>query len=99
MKNTVKFSLDPCSILFTIHLAVFESAVLTLLKLQIKYQAYVIECELKNLLECIEPMDPEVVVEDKQFSVVLLGIRISNGNASVSAYYILQLLNDFFCIA
>ena len=39
----------------------FESAVLTLLKLQIKYQAYVIECELKNLLECIEPMDPEVV--------------------------------------
>ena len=57
-----------------------------------------IECELKNLLECIEPMDPEKVVEDKQFSLVLLGIRISYGNAIVSAYYILQLSNDFFVL-
>ena len=51
-----------------------------------------------NLLECIEPMDPEKVVEDKQFSLVLLGIRISYGNAIVSAYYILQLSNDFFVL-
>ena len=57
-----------------------------------------IECQLKNLLECIEPMDPEKVVEDKQFSLVLLGIRISNGNAIVSAYHILHLLDDFFVL-
>lgn len=50
------------------------------------------------MLECIEPMDPEKVVEDKQFSLVLLGIRISYGNAIVSAYYILQLSNDFFVL-